>query len=179
MPHVRLFVQDTGTGIDQATLKRIFEPFFTTKAQGRGTGLGLSITYGIVKNAGGFVDVASTPGKGTTFSVYLPLSHETPVEVDTSTPPVADRTYSHATVFVVDDERSVLSLACAVLAEQGYTVLEAGDGMEAMERQKDFTGAIDLLLTDVVMPRMGGGRSCTGAQCDPATDRGGFHVGLS
>ena len=158
-PHVRLFVQDTGTGIDPSTLKRIFEPFFTTKAQGKGTGLGLPITYGIVKDSGGFIDVASTIGKGTTFSVYFPLCSEEPA-ANLPVAPVpsdtAQETHPRAIVFVVDDEKSIRALACAVLAEQGYTVLDAFDGMAAMEQQKTFTGTIDLLLSDIIMPCMGG-----------------------
>ncbi|MEO5373187.1 MAG: PAS domain-containing protein [Alphaproteobacteria bacterium] len=154
-PHVCISVQDHGTGIDEKTLKRIYEPFFSTKEQGKGTGLGLSITYGIVDNAGGFIHVDSEVGRGTTFSIYLPLSVDEATITTTAT--VTEGVQSAGeVVLVVDDEKSIRSLARAVLDELGYKVVIAGDGVEALDLLKVHEGRIDLLLTDVAMPRMGG-----------------------
>lgn len=156
-PHVCIYVKDKGVGIDEKTLKRIYEPFFSTKEQGKGTGLGLSITYGIVDNSGGFIHVDSEVGKGTTFFIYLPASADEATAAATGPAvPAEDLLGAGETVLVVDDEKSVRALVAASLDEQGYRVVSAGNGVEALEILKVFQGKFDLLLTDVAMPQMGG-----------------------
>ena len=150
-PHVMLAVSDTGTGMDEATRQRIFEPFFTTKAVGEGTGLGLSTVYGIVKQSGGSVWVYSEPGRGTTFKLYFPRVDEVPAPS-----PVVTRSSGQdggtETILLVEDEPVVRSLARRILAGAGYTVLEAGNANDAVAAAATHEGALDLLLTDVVMP---------------------------
>ncbi len=154
-PYVRLAVADTGCGMDAATQARIFEPFFTTKETGKGTGLGLSTVYGIIKQSGGYIWVDSTPSQGTTFQIYLP-------QVDTPLEAVATREVSipqrcdSATILLVEDEEMVRVVARDTLHAQGYTVLEAMNGGAALLISERHQGAIDLLLTDVVMPYMSG-----------------------
>lgn len=154
-PYVLLSVTDTGVGMDKETQARIFEPFFTTKPAGKGTGLGLSTVYGIVKQSGGDLWVYSEPGLGTTFKIYLP-------QVDDSinlTQPTAATLGLHErseTILLVEDEEIVRKLTREVLKTQGYTVLEACDGDEAMTICQEQGETIDLMLTDVVMPRLGG-----------------------
>jgi PAS domain S-box-containing protein len=154
-PHVRLVVRDTGIGMDAVTRAHIFEPFFTTKGSGKGTGLGLATVYGIVTQAGGAVAVESEPGRGATFTIHLPAVAA----------PAAGRAHRDATtgaprgsetVLVVEDEESVRGLARDVLLRQGYTVLEAANGDEALRISETHAAAIHLLLTDVIMPGMGG-----------------------
>jgi signal transduction histidine kinase/CheY-like chemotaxis protein len=148
-------VADTGTGMDVHTLSRLFEPFFTTKELGRGTGLGLSTVYGIVKQSGGYIGVESALGKGSTFEVLLPrVSAELEAEASDALP--AQESRGSETVLVVEDEESLLELAVSVLRGSGYVVLAARDGAQALEVCQRYAGPIDLLLTDVVMPRMGG-----------------------
>ncbi len=154
-PHVRLLVRDSGTGMDAATRARIFEPFFTTKPQGQGTGLGLASVYGIVKQSGGWIWVESAPGAGSSFSIDLP----TVSAADIGAPPVAPTGKGappHATVLVVDDEPVVLRAVGRQLRSLGYEVLEAGSGGAALERLAQHRGAVDLLLSDVLMPGMNG-----------------------
>src|SRR5262245_9567917 len=153
-PHVLLSVSDTGVGMDEATRAHIFEPFFTTKGE-HGTGLGLAMVYGIVRQSGGHVEVYSEAGHGTTFKVYLPRCEETEAPAPVSRRP-GTMPSGTATVLLVEDEDAVPSLTRHVLAACGYTVLEARDGAEAMLTAERHGGRIDLLLTDVVMPRMGG-----------------------
>lgn len=155
--YVRLSVTDTGRGMDDATRARLFEPFFTTKDAGKGTGMGLAVVYGIVQQAGGFIEVESQPGKGSTFHIDLPRSH------DVDAAPVGPTETSWAaggreTVLLVEDEDAVRSLAREILTRHGYTVLEAKDGPEALRLSKGHEGNVDLLVTDVVMPRMSGFR---------------------
>jgi PAS domain S-box-containing protein len=154
-PHILLQVSDTGMGMDAETQGRVFEPFFTTKAVGKGSGLGLATVYGIVKQSGGYIDVSSEPTQGSVFTVYLPRVMEgvaAPQEAQPAEPARA----GGETVLLVEDEPGVRSLARRALQRFGYRVLEAGNGQEALMVARQFENAIDLLLTDVVMPEMGG-----------------------
>lgn len=154
--YVMLCVSDTGQGMDHETKVRVFEPFFTTKDAGRGTGLGLSTVYGIIKQNGGDVDVLSELGKGTTIRIYLPRYRETAAEKEL-VEPVRRPLEGTETVLLVEDEASVRRLLRELLRKQGYTVLEAHDGREALRIGAEHHGAINLLLTDIVMPQMSGG----------------------
>ena len=149
-----LEVQDTGCGMDRQTCDRIFEPFFTTKAEGKGTGLGLSTVYGIVKQHGGMIDVASQPEAGTTFQVYFALCRqsETLAEVDLN----VDMPGGTETLLLAEDDDGVRDLAGRILKRAGYAVIEARDGQEAVDIFRQTPDTIDLLLLDVVMPRLGG-----------------------
>jgi CheY-like chemotaxis protein len=149
-----LRVTDTGTGMTADVKRHIFEPFFTTKEAGRGTGLGLATVHGIVEQAGGRVEVDSEPGGGTTFRVYLPVTAE--AVKPKSDPGPAARPRGNETVLLVEDEPAVRDLAAGILRDCGYTVLEAGGGGEALAASDAHPGAVDLLLTDVVMPGMSG-----------------------
>ena len=154
--YVMLAVTDTGTGIPSDALPHIFEPFFTTKERGKGTGLGLATVHGIVKQSGGDVWLYSEPGQGTTFKVYLPL-----MEGDASTvaPEGARRAVAPRgteTVLLVEDDAALRQLARRVLEGQGYVVVEATNGRHALEACDGYSGRIDLVLTDVVMPELGG-----------------------
>ena len=151
---VQLTVTDTGCGMSPETLNHIFEPFFTTKQQGKGTGLGLATVYGIVKQSGGHVAVDSEVGKGTQFTVYLPLAFEnfSSVEVNTSAQPQQ----GSETVLLAEDDDMVRQLTRDILELSGYTVLEAGNGRAAIELAQNHGEPIHLLLTDVVMPQING-----------------------
>jgi CheY-like chemotaxis protein len=153
-PHVVLAVSDTGCGMDDATMAKIFEPFFSTKGD-QGTGLGLATVHGIVKQSGGHIGAYSEVGLGTTIRVYLPRVEECPPSV---APPQPAETLPRgtATVLFVEDQNAVRELGMEILQECGYTVLGARDGVEAMQSAGQHQGPIDLLVTDVVMPRMGG-----------------------
>ncbi len=155
--YVVLAVTDNGVGMDAATCERLFEPFFTTKARGKGTGLGLSIIYGIARQAGGDIHVYSEPGHGSTFRVYLPRVPDTVLENDCRET-AAKSAAGSETVLLTEDEEQVRSLAKDILEMNGYTVLEADSGEAAIEVARAHAGHIDLLLTDVVMPGMGGGK---------------------
>ena len=154
-PYVRLAVSDTGEGMDAATQARVFEPFFTTKEVGRGTGLGLSTVYGIVRQSGGMVQAYSDVGAGTTFKVYLPRAERAG---EKAVPPVepARAERRGETILLVEDEDDVRALLRDLLASRGFTVLEASDGHEGVAVGEGHDGPIHLLLTDVVMPKMGG-----------------------
>jgi PAS domain S-box-containing protein len=153
--YAMLAVSDTGQGMDAATLSRIFEPFFTTKELGRGTGLGLSIVHGIVKQSGGDIQVYSEPGVGTSFKVYLPAAEgkaRTNAAAKVPTHPGA----AGETILLVEDEEQVRNLTRVMLRREGYRVLEASGGSAALALIRNRRQRIDLLLTDVVMPRMRG-----------------------
>jgi two-component system, cell cycle sensor histidine kinase and response regulator CckA len=153
--YAMLAVSDTGSGMDDATKARIFEPFFTTKGPGKGTGLGLAMVYGIVKQSGGSIDVYSELGRGTTFKIYFPQVQE-PVSLGKSFRGVRMMPHGSETVLLVEDEDAVRSLACHVLRSCGYTVLEADNGERAVQLVEEHRGPIDLVLSDVVMPYLGG-----------------------
>jgi len=148
-------VADTGNGMDKETQSRIFEPFFTTKEKGKGTGLGLSTVYGIVKQSNGYVFVESELGAGTTFYVYLPRVEDTAEELSPATLPPNEASGCE-TVLLVEDEDSVRELVRITLAARGYKVLEAEDGERGLRTAEEFKEHIDILITDVVMPGIGG-----------------------
>jgi PAS domain S-box-containing protein len=153
--YVRISVSDTGVGIDQETLSHIFEPFFTTKERGKGTGLGLSTVYGIVKQSEGYVNCYSEMGKGTTFTIYLPLAREEAdkplVQRSGTTTPTGKET-----ILIVDDDKAVRSVVRIALEGAGYVVIEASDGEEALSDILTRGAAVELLISDIVMPRMSG-----------------------
>ncbi|MFZ0760998.1 MAG: ATP-binding protein [Candidatus Sulfotelmatobacter sp.] len=147
-------VSDNGCGMDATTKSHMFEPFFTTKEQGKGTGLGLAIVFGIVQHSGGQILVDSEPGVGTTFKIYLPMA-EAEVQVlrdESQEVPTLGR----GTILLVEDEDGVRESAAEYLSDNGYTVLRARSGLEALQVAESHEGTIDLLLTDVVMPQMSG-----------------------
>jgi two-component system, cell cycle sensor histidine kinase and response regulator CckA len=153
-PVVMMNVSDTGHGMDPATLERIFEPFFTTRPSGKGTGLGLAMVYGIVSQTGGAIQVESAPGEGTTFRIFFPPAEETGAEGAASSPePAAEAV---RTVLVVEDEHAVRRLIERVLRRAGYRVHVAEGPTEALEWAAEAERRVDLLLTDMVMPRMSG-----------------------
>lgn len=153
--YVMLAVSDTGRGMDAETQRRIFEPFFTTKAVGRGTGLGLSTTYGIVKQSGGHISVESEPGRGTKLKIYLPAVEEV-AEAMQPAGPAGEARAGTETILLAEDEPALRRMVRQALSQRGYTVLEAADGEAALQVSEHHQGVIHLLLTDVVMPRLGG-----------------------
>jgi len=159
--YVVVEVSDTGSGMTPDVLEKIFEPFFTTKEVGKGTGLGLSTVFGIVKQSGGYIDVDSKPGNGTTFRIYLPRHipeiQETPEEVkpEAVRKPAADMT-GQGTILLVEDEDPVRAVNARALSARGYTVLEAASGVEALEIIQERGAPVDLVVSDVVMPEMDG-----------------------
>ena len=165
--YVRIDVSDTGTGIPADIVDKIFEPFFSTKEVGKGTGLGLSTVYGIVKQTGGFIYVDSEPGKGTSFRIFLPRHHPEkevagdPVAANGAKEAAADakpRTdlTGQGTILLVEDEEGLRSLNARGLRSRGYSVIEASNGVEALEALEEKDGAVDLVVSDVVMPEMDG-----------------------
>ena len=156
--YVMIAVTDTGTGMGKEVLNRAFEPFFTTKEVGKGSGLGLSMIYGFVKQSGGHVKLYSEEGHGTTIKVYLPrLLGDAEIEADDEVSrPAAEAGAARETILVVEDDVDVRSYTVECLQELGYRVLEAHDGPSALHQMERFDGEIDLLFTDVVMPRMSG-----------------------
>jgi PAS domain S-box-containing protein len=154
-PHVRLAIHDTGCGIPPEVQAHLFEPFFTTKEPGRGTGLGLSTVYGIVKQHHGHIEVESQVERGTTFRIHLPRVE---AEAGTEARPAGSRGQPGGTetIVVVEDESALRDLIGRILEHSGYTVITAADGLEALEAIKAHDGGIDLVITDLVMPRLGG-----------------------
>ncbi len=154
--YVLITVADTGIGMDKETMERIFDPFFTTKEMGRGTGLGLASAYGIIKGHGGYVDVDSKKGQGSTFSIYLPASERRAHEAVKT----AERlTKGTGTVLLVDDEEVIIEVGKELLETMGYRVLIAKDGEEAIAIYKKHLDDIDIVVLDMVMPNMGGGKA--------------------
>ncbi len=153
--YVMAAVSDTGSGMDKNTQEHMFEPFFTTKKNGKGTGLGLSTVYGIVKQNKGFIWPYSEPGQGSTFKVYLP-GLRGDIEAEEKEQAFAGDVGGTETVLIVEDDDSLRNFTCKTLQQQGYNVLEADNGEDALKACKEYKGAIQLVLTDVVMPKMGG-----------------------
>ena len=153
--YVMLRVRDTGVGMDEAVQANVFEPFFTTKPAGQGTGLGLATVFGIVQHSGGQLNLTSAPGEGTTIDIYLPRAPSDAV-VTSAQPRHGALHGGSVTILLVEDNRQVRSVIRRYLAQQGYQVLMAGDGQDALRVARDHAGPIDLVVTDVVMPRMGG-----------------------
>ena len=153
--YILLAVSDTGSGIDKESMSHIFEPFYTTKGPGKGTGLGLSTVYGIVKQSGGNVWAYSEPGRGTTFKIYLPQAEGT-VDRQSRDGQRAGIARGSETLLLVEDQKELRELVREMLEMNGYTVVAAGDGLEALEICQRHEGRIDLMLSDVVMPQMGG-----------------------
>ncbi|HUI71851.1 MAG TPA: PAS domain S-box protein [Spirochaetia bacterium] len=153
--YVSLAVIDTGTGMEAETLARIFEPFFTTKEPGKGTGLGLSTVYGIVKQSEGYIYCDSAPLRGTSFVIYFPRVFDESQEARLEGKP-AGKISGSETVLLVEDEAALRGFVRSTLEKNGYTVIEARDGISALERLSRGDRAFDILVTDVVMPRMGG-----------------------
>ncbi len=154
--YVMLSVTDTGIGMNPEVKSRAFEPFFTTKEPGTGTGLGLATVYGIVKQSGGYIWVYSEPGHGTSFKVYMPRTEIPGSYVKESTTRTSRNIGGTETLLLVEDEDSVREVAREILLSHGYTVPEARDGIEALDVCRRIRGTLDLLLTDVIMPRMNG-----------------------
>jgi PAS domain S-box-containing protein len=163
-PYATLSVADTGTGMDAEVLAQVFEPFFTTKEKGKGTGLGLSTVYGIVRQSGGDIRVDSKPGQGTTFTIFLPQVEERSSEV--RQPKAQERRASPGseTILLVEDEDNIREPATEILEAQGYQILAARDGAEALELAESHEGSIHLMITDVVMPKLSGSRLAAALQ---------------
>jgi two-component system cell cycle sensor histidine kinase/response regulator CckA len=155
-PYMMLAVSDNGSGMDELTQARIFEPFFTTKREGKGTGLGLSTVYGIVRQSGGLITVESAPGEGTTFRIYLPPTAMMELNAEAETPMQPEALIGTETVLVVEDESALRRLISESLEKYGYTILAAKDGTEAMRIVETNSDQIDLVVSDIMMPKMSG-----------------------
>ena len=153
--YAMIAVSDNGCGMDRETISRLFEPFFTTKEVGKGTGLGLATVYGIVRQNGGFVNVYSEPGHGTTFRIYLPR-HAEATEAAQEPESSESAPQGQETILVVEDEPAILRLTRIMIEKLGYNVLPAASPGEALRLAREHTGQIHLLVTDVVMPEMNG-----------------------
>ncbi len=154
--YVKVSVTDTGVGMDEATRQRIFEPFFTTKGMGRGTGLGLTSVYSIVKNHGGSIEVFSEKGKGTTFDIYLPASDKAVTEEQKT---MGDMHTGSETILLIDDQDAIVNVGKVILEKLGYTVLTAYSGEEAVAVYEKEGEKIDLVILDMIMPGMSGGKT--------------------
>ncbi len=155
--YAKISITDTGVGMDEATRQRIFEPFFTTKEMGRGTGLGLASVYGIIRNHGGFINIYSEKGEGSTFSIYLPASES---EVSGQISEVSeDVRHGDETILLVDDEDMIIDVGEQLLEKMGYTVLSARSGKEAIEIYEQKKDKVDMVILDMIMPDMGGGET--------------------
>ncbi|EKD35550.1 MAG: PAS/PAC sensor hybrid histidine kinase [uncultured bacterium] len=150
--YILMSVSDTGIGMDEEIRAKVFEPFFTTKGVGKGTGMGLATVYGIVKQNRGYIYVTSSPGKGTVFTVYLPVHEGEPERVRMKAALSPKSAAGGETVLVVEDDPALLDLICRALADHGYRILKAGNGERALEVSNNHQGFIDLILTDVIMP---------------------------
>ena len=171
-----LAVTDTGAGIDPSIMDKIYEPFFTTKPPGQGTGLGLASTHTIVKEAGGHIWVYSEPGQGTTFKVYFPWERASKASPSPSSTPAELRMLG--TAFLVEDDARVRRAVRRMLERIGFDVLEASDGEAGLGMAAGHDGPIDVVVTDLMMPRLGGGAFARAARA-VATERAGrVHVGL-
>lgn len=153
-PYLKITVEDTGEGMPEHVRRRVFEPFFTTKEEGKGTGLGLSMVYSAVKSHGGYVEVYSEPGKGTSFKILFPLTRT--AATDSEPPPDDMVTVGTGTVLVVDDEEIIRKVLADMLREMGLRVLTAEDGQEGLEIYREYWWDIDAIIMDMVMPRLGG-----------------------
>jgi two-component system, cell cycle sensor histidine kinase and response regulator CckA len=153
--YVRLTIADSGCGMDQETMSHLFEPFFTTKELGRGTGLGLSIVYGIIKQCDGYIWAYSEPERGSSFKIYLPLQAAAEQE-RTVAPPRAERLRGTENILLVEDDPSLRTMMSGFLKSLGYSVVEADNGEAAMEMMKDAAHLVELLITDITMPKMSG-----------------------
>ncbi|RJP42536.1 MAG: PAS domain-containing sensor histidine kinase [Desulfobacteraceae bacterium] len=151
--YIRLSITDTGTGMDEAVRKRIFEPFFTTKDRDRGTGLGLASAYGIIRNHGGFINVYTEKGKGSTFNIYIPASAKVPQDETIHDDEILE---GEGTVLLVDDEEMIRTIAEEMIRALGYQVITAGGGQEAVTVFQERRNEIDLIILDLIMPKMGG-----------------------
>jgi two-component system cell cycle sensor histidine kinase/response regulator CckA len=154
--YILLSVTDTGIGMDKATLNRIFEPFFTTKAPGFGTGLGLSVVHGIVSSHGGFIDVKSSLGKGTTFYVYLPAAQRTVLEYQSSKKDAEEAQGGTETILIIEDEELLRELLQHLLISKGYKVISAKDGLQGVEIYKENYKNISLVISDLGLPKLSG-----------------------
>jgi len=155
--YLKISVMDTGTGIDEKIRERIFDPFFTTKEPGKGTGLGLASAYGIIRNHGGFITVHSELDKGSTFDIYLPASKKDSVTEEKS--PQQKILTGRETILLVDDENSNITVTKEILESLGYQVMIAGSGQEAIALYSEKGNEIDLIVLDLIMPGMGGGKA--------------------
>jgi len=155
-----LAVMDTGVGMDEATRGRIFEPFFTTKGQGSGTGLGLAVVYGIVNSHHGFIEVTSTVGVGTTFHLYFPVQMRSFEPLQKELAAVDQMPEGKETILVIEDELMLQALVKELLEKHGYKVHIASDGVEAVELYQRLGSEIDLILTDIGLPKLSGWDVC-------------------
>jgi CheY-like chemotaxis protein len=153
---VKISIADTGIGMDEDVRQRIFEPFFSTKGMGRGTGLGLASTYGIIQNHGGFINVESEKDAGTTFHIYLPAFENKVPTIEKTVGEVAEGT---GNVLLVDDEAYILDIGRKLMGRFGYKVITAGSGQEALEIYEQDPAAIDIVILDMIMPKLDGGKT--------------------
>jgi CheY-like chemotaxis protein len=154
--YLTLEVVDSGTGMSEETAKRIFEPFFTTKEVGKGTGLGLAVLYGVVKSHGGFVDVQSTPGLGTTFTLYLPVTSAAAGKKMGTEESVEKIRGGSETILLIEDEMPLATIVIDLLREKGYRVYFAAEGKEAMETFAEHQAEIALVVSDIGLPKLSG-----------------------